>query len=143
MLSFFKSNILKFIQPNPNCIYICHNPKWIRLIDRLCLGLSHLHEPEFKYSFQDCLNPLWLCGDDIDTSSHFLLHCPNCSNERMTLLKKTKNVNYGILELNETIIIKTLLIGDSSLSDSTNSLILNSSIEYVIATKKFDGQIAT
>lgn len=61
----------------------------------------------------------------------------------MTLLKKTKNVNYGILELNETIIIKTLLIGDSSLSDSTNSLILNSSIEYVIATKKFDGQIAT
>ena len=61
----------------------------------------------------------------------------------MTLLKKTKNVNYGILELNETIIIKTLLIGDSSLSDSTNSLILNSSIEYVIATKKFNGQIAT
>ena len=61
----------------------------------------------------------------------------------MTLPKKTKNVNYGILELNETIIIKTLLIGDSSLSDSTNSLILNSSIEYVIATKKFDGQIAT
>ena len=61
----------------------------------------------------------------------------------MTLLKKTKNVNYGILELNETIIIKTLLIGDSSLSDSTNSLILNSSIEYVIATKKLDGQIAT
>ena len=82
-----------------------------------------------------------MCGDDNDTSSHFLL--PNCSNERMTLLKKTKNVNYGILELNETIIIKTLLIGDSSLSDSTNGLILNSSIEYVIATKKFDGQIAT
>ena len=68
---------------------------------------------------------------------------PTVQTKEWPFWKKTKNVNYGILELNETIIIKTLLIGDSSLSDSTNSLILNSSIEYVIATKKFDGQIAT
>ena len=78
---------------------------------------------------------LCLCGNDVETSSHFLLHCPTYSNERMTLLNKTKNFNYGVLELSDTIMTKTLLFGNSCLSDSTNTLILNSTIEHVIATK--------
>ena len=41
-ISIFKSNILKFIQPKPNNIYYCHNPKGIRLLTRLRLGLSYL-----------------------------------------------------------------------------------------------------
>ena len=38
---------------------------------------------------------------------------------------------------------KTPLFGDSLLSDSTNSLILNSAIDFVIATKRFDDPIVT
>ena len=53
----------------------------------------------------------------------------------MTFLNKIKNINYGILELSDTIMTKTLLFGDSLLSDSTNTLILNSAIDYVIAPK--------
>ena len=79
--SVFKSKILKFIRPKPNSIYNCHNPKGIRLITRLCLGLSHPREHKFKHSFYGCLNPLWLCGNDIQTSSHFLLHRPIYSND--------------------------------------------------------------
>ena len=134
---FFKIKILKFIRPKPNSIYHCHNPKGIKLITRLGLGLSHLRKHKFKHSFQDCLNPLCLCGNDVETSSHFLLHCSTYSNERMTFLNKIKNINYGILELSDTIMTKTLLFGDSLLSDSTNTLILNSTIGYVIATKRF------
>ena len=37
---------------------------------------------------------------------------------------------------------KNLLFGDSSLSDSSN-IILNSTINYVIATKRFDDPIVT
>ena len=55
-ISIFKSNILKFIRPKSNNVYYCYNPKGIRLLTRLHLGLSHLHEHEFKHSFQDCLN---------------------------------------------------------------------------------------
>ena len=78
---------------------------------------------------------LCFCGNDVETSSHFLLHSPTYSNERMTLLNKTKNFSYGVLELSDTIMTKTLLFGSSCLSDSTNTLILNSAIEHVIATK--------
>ena len=120
----------------PNSIYNCHNPKGIRLITRLCLGLS-------RHSFQDCLNPLWLCGNDIETSSLFLLHCPAYSNEKMTFLNKIRNINYGTLEYGDTIMTKTLFFGDSLLSGSTNTLILNSAIDYAIATKRFDDPIVT
>ena len=120
----------------PNSIYNCHNPKGIRLITRLCLGLS-------RHSFQDCLNPLCLCGNDIETSSLFLLHCPAYSNEKMTFLNKIRNINYGTLEYGDTIMTKTLFFGDSLLSDSTNTLILNSAIDYAIATKRFDDPIVT
>ena len=117
----FSKVILIFIQPKPNSIYNCHNPKGIRLITRLRLGLRHLSEHKFKHSFQNCLSTLCLCGNDIDTYSHFLLHYTTYSNERMTLLNKIKNFNYGILVLSDTIMAKTLLFGDSLLSDSTNT----------------------
>ena len=61
----------------------------------------------------------------------------------MTLLNKIKNINYGILELRDTIMTKSLHFGDSSRSDPTNTLTLNSAIDYAIATKRFDSSIVT
>ena len=58
----------------------------------------------------------------------------------MTFLNKIKNISYRILELSDTIMTKT---HDSLLSDSTNTLILNSIIDYVIATKRFVDPIVT
>ena len=89
-ISIFKSNILKFIRPKPNNIYYCHNPKGIRLLTRLRLGLGHLRKHKFKHSFQDFLNPLCFFGDEIETPTHYLLHRPTYTNERMTLLNKIK-----------------------------------------------------
>ena len=61
----------------------------------------------------------------------------------MTFLNKIRNINHGILELSDTIMSKTLLFGESLLSDSANTLILNSTIDYVVATKRFDDPIVT
>ena len=72
----FKSNILKFIRPSPNSVYNCHNLRGICLITKLRLGLSHLRELKFKYGFQDTLNPLYSCGNDLQSAEHFVFHCP-------------------------------------------------------------------
>ena len=64
-LSVFKINILKFIRPSPNSVYNCHNPKGLKLITRLRLGLSHLRAHKFEHSFQDTVNSLCTCGLDI------------------------------------------------------------------------------
>ena len=107
------------------------------------MGLSHLREHMFKYSFQDCLNPLCLCDNEIETSTYYLLHCPTYTNERMTLLSKIKSINCSILESSDAAVIKTLLFGDNTLSNSPNTVILNSTIEYIISTQRSEGSILT
>ena len=68
-ISIFKSNILKFIRPKPNNVYYCHNHKGIKLLTRLRLGLSYLREHKFKHNFQDYLNAIFLCGNEIENST--------------------------------------------------------------------------
>ena len=85
-LSPFKTNIPKFIRPSPNSFYSCHNPKGLKLMTRLRLGLSHFREHKLKHSFQDTTIPLCSCGLDIESIEHFLLHCSQFVNERRTLL---------------------------------------------------------
>ena len=43
-----------------------HDTKRLKLLTILRLGLS-----------QDCVSPICSCGQDIETTIHFLLHCPN------------------------------------------------------------------
>ena len=142
-ISIFKSNILKFIRREPNNVYYCHNPKGIKLLTKLRLGLSHLRERKFKHSFQDCLNPLCVGGNEVETSTHYLLYCPTYTNERMALLNKIKSINCSILESSDAAVTKILLSGDNTLSNSSNTLILNSTIEYIKSTQRFKGSILT
>ena len=81
----FKKSILRFIRPSEKPIFNCHNSSGIKLITRLRLDFSHLHEHKFRHNFQDTLNPICSCGENIKTTTHYLLHCPNYLNERMTL----------------------------------------------------------
>ena len=81
----FKKEILKLIRLSSNSFYNCHNPIGIKYITRIRLGLSHLREHKLKHSFQDSINPICNCGNDVESATHFFLHCPLYSNERFTL----------------------------------------------------------
>ena len=137
-LIIFKSKILNFIRPTANSIFGCHNPIGVKLLTRLQLGLSHLREHKFKHSFQDTLNPLCSCGKELKTTFDFLLSCPNYSDERLTLLSKITNINPNILENTDSQITQFILYGDKNFTVSTNFVILNSTIEYILATKRSD-----
>ena len=89
----FKSNILKFIRPTPRSFFNCYNHKEIRLMTRLCLGLSHLREHKFNHNFQNCINPLCSCGMDVESTSHFFLHCPLFDDKRITLLSTLNKID--------------------------------------------------
>ena len=133
-LNVFKNSLLKFIRPSGNSVFNCHNPRGVKLLTRLRLGLSHLREHKFKHGFQDSLNPICSCGNDIETSAHFLLHCPHYSNERSTFLNTIRNINRNILDKNDLQITETLIYGDSSLDDKNNTLILNATIDFLYVT---------
>ena len=142
-ISIFRSNILKFERHKSNNVYYCHNPKGIRLLTRLRLSLSHLRKHKLKHSFQNCLDRLCFCGNEIEISIHYPFLCPTYTNERMTLLNKIKSINCSMLEFSDAGATEILLFGDNTLTDSSNTLILNSTIDFIRSTKRFDDSILT
>ena len=134
----FRRSILKFIRPSANSFFNCHNPKGIKFITRLRLGLSHFREHKFKHSFQDSLNPFCSCGLDIESTGHYLLHCPKYITERRTLLSTIENIDNNLLDVCEPVLIKTLLFGSNLFDSNANTNVLNATIEYVLSTKRFE-----
>ena len=61
----------------------------------------------------------------------------------MMLMDKIKSINCGILKLNDAVVTKILLLGDNTLSASSNTFILYSTVDYVISTKRFEDSILT
>ena len=86
-LAIFKKHKLAFIRPAASRTFNCYSPDGLKLITRLRLGLSHLRFHKFKHNSQDTLNPICSCGT-VETTIHYLLHCPNFPNERLTLFSK-------------------------------------------------------
>ena len=136
-LNIFKKTLLNFIRPSGSIVFNCHNPKGVKLLTRLRLGLSHLRERKF----QDSLNPICSCGNDIETSAHYLLYCPNFSNERSTFLNIIRSIDRNILTRSDPQVTETLFYGDSNSNNITNILILNDTIDFLIATKRFDASL--
>ena len=134
----FKNNILKFIRPKPKSFFNCCNLKGIRLIIRLRLELSHLREHKFKYNFQNCLNPLCSCGSSIESTSHFLFHCPIHHDRRHTLLSTLNNIDCKILEPTNSYITQALLFGCASFDSEINTLVLSATIDYILSTERFE-----
>ena len=107
----FLKRILSLIRASPNSTFKCDNPRGIKLLPRLRLGLSHLREHKFKHSFQDSLDPFCSCGKgEVETSSHCLLHYSNYSEERLGLLNTIRNIDMSVLQLSDSKFTSVLLI---------------------------------
>ena len=116
----------------------CHNPKGVKLIPHLRLGLSHLREHKFKHIFQDSINPLWNCGHDIESKTHYLLDCPLFVNEKSTLFSTLSSLDCTLLDNTDSSLTQTLLFGNTSFKSNKNLKILIATIDYILSTKKFE-----
>ena len=74
--------------------------------------MSRLREHKFNHNFQNCINPLCSCAMDIESTSHFFLHCP-LFNDKITLLSTLNKTDCKLIETNEFSSIETLLFGNS------------------------------
>ena len=136
-INVFKKELLKFIRPEPNSTYNINDSKGLTLLTRLRLGLSHLGDHKFRHNFQDCVSPMCSCGQDIETTTHFLLHCPDHRCAKKTLFHKINQVSGNILRQSDSTITKILLFGDIKLDFETNKILLMSTIEFILLTERF------
>ena len=122
-LSIFEYNLLNFIRPCANSILNIHKSYGIKLLKRLPLGLSYLCDHKFRHCFQDTINPLYDCGNDPETTTHFLLHCPSFLTPRQNLLSNIRNISEQILSHGKEQLIKTFLYGNPNCNLTVNRLI--------------------
>ena len=130
--------ILNFIRPNSSNAFNINNPLELKLLTRLRFGFSHLKEHRFKHNFQVSVDPLCSCRNDIESTVHFFLHCPNSTTQRQTLLNKLKRINASIMTENENSVVRTLLFRIPDFSYSTNKEIINVTISFILTTERFN-----
>ena len=76
------------------------------------------------------------CGQDIETTTHFLLHCPNHHCARKTLFHKINQVSGNISRLSDLTVTKILLFGGKKLDFETNKTLLMSGTESISLTER-------
>ena len=74
-ISVFKSKSLCFIHPVQSNICNFFDPKGLKVLNRLRLGLSYLNQHRFRHKFEDCMNPSCSCSLEIEDTSLNLGHC--------------------------------------------------------------------
>ena len=107
-----------------------HNSVDLKLLTRLRLDLSHLNQHKFNQNFQDCLNPLCSCSLEIESFSHFFLHCHYYSNIRSTL-NELQSIDINLLNQEDDILVEVLLYSSIKFNNNQNFRLLSSSIDYI------------
>ena len=134
----FRKSLLSFIKPTCSSLFSVHHPVGLKLLVRLRLGFSHLHEHNFRHNFHDTLNPSCSCSLEPEKTSNYLFCCHNFSSAHLALMNDLNLIDPTISQLNETALANILLYSNSKKRTSENSKILQSTIKYTIVTKRFD-----
>ena len=134
----FRNALIKIGRPIPKPIYIVHNPVGLKLLTRLRLGLSHLNQHKFNHNFQDRLNPVCSCSLEVESVSHFFLHCHYYSNIRSTLLQ---SIDINLLNQEDDIVVEVFLYGSSKFNNNQNFKLLSSYIDHILKSERFSDSL--
>ena len=96
---------------------------------------------KFRHNFQDCINPICAGGLEIETTTHFLLHCPHFQSAKQSLLVNIKKIDESILKKHDELITKKLLYGDGKFEMSCNTSIISLAIEFIVSTERFSNSL--
>ena len=134
---------MEFIRPSPNNIFDIYNAYDIKLLTKLRLGLSQLNEHKFKHGFNDTRNPICICGGDIQSINQFFLHCPEYCEVRQTPFHNIQSIDKMLLSQNKSSLTHLLLYGDPKRNSNVNVFVLNSTIEFILSSGRFNEPLFT
>ena len=100
--------------------------------------LSHLREKKFVYEFQDSPDPYCTYNHNIESVTHFFLHCHNYIQLRDNLKNNLSLIDPNLVNLFDNVLLNILLYGDSKYDYSTNTKILQCSIKFIYDTDRFN-----
>ena len=139
-LSKFKSTVLKIIRPEKKSIFNIHNHIGIKYIYQLRVGLSFLKAHKKAHNFGDTPVDTCLCHTGVETTEHFLIHCPHFNIHRNKLFSVVKPIiskMHSLTSLVNSKMVQILLYGEKGLNSGDNRAILNATIHYILNTGRF------
>jgi len=68
-INIFKKSILE--EKKENSLFCICDPRGVKLLSRLRLNFSHLNEHKFRHGFNDIINPMCACGNEIEPLNIF------------------------------------------------------------------------
>ena len=118
-----------------------HNRIGIKYITHIRLGLSHLREHKFRRRFNDTINPICNCVNDVESAIHFFLNCLLYSNERRTFLSRLVNIDDKLFGNANCSLTQTLLFDNTTFNVKDKTKIINLTIDYIMSAKISDGPL--
>ena len=64
--------------------------------------------------------------------------CPTYITKRRTLMNTVENIDNNLLDFSEPVLIKTVLFDSNSFDTNANTNVLDTTIEYVLSTKRLE-----
>ena len=97
-----------------------------------------MREHKFRHNFVDTNDPFCKCRtNEIETTEHYLLHCPNYSIQRKILHDNLRLKWIWLLPFEATYLVKILLFGDIIFDDNINNVILTNVITFISSCHRF------
>ena len=118
----FKDSLIDYIRPKSRSVYSVHDPYGLKLLTRLRLNFSHLREHKFRHNFH---NPLCSCGNEIESTSHYLLRCPFYGLARRTLHNDVEQAIGSIKNFSDKQLVDLFFLAVRNLAQSKIRLCLN------------------
>ena len=95
-----------------------------------------MNEHRFRHNFE-YLSPACICGAAKEDTEHYLLHCPQFSTLRQTLLGQISDVGYDMTNMTSKDLCHLLLYGKPNESTLVNKIILEATISFLKSSKRF------
>ena len=125
--------MLEFIRPFPDSILnILNSFGLLSLIylTRLRVDLNYFRENKLPHNFRESKKKQ-IVTKAMNRLSITFSFCLNFKNESKSLLQNIRIVNPNLLSMNKDVLTHLSLCGYNVLTDNTNTLLLNSVIEYI------------
>ena len=91
--------------------------------------------------FNDTISFICIWGGDIESINHLFLHCPEYSEARPALFDNIQSIDKMLLSQNESSLTRLLFYGDPKRNSSVYAFILNSAIEFIVSSGRFNGPL--
>ena len=87
------------------------------------------------------MNPLCPCSLEVESSSHFFLHCHYHIDIRKTLFHELQSIDENILNQSDNEIMELLLYGSKKFNFQQNYSLLEFAIKFILKSERFNGSV--